>query len=181
MLMPFGSAFSVHNLGIQLTDLPTVYLITGLCTIFFAPAIGRVTDKVGKMPVFLTGTTLTTIMVLIYTHLDVAPLWELITINVILFLGIFSRMIPYQTLISSLPEPAKRGSFNAVNSALQQISGGIASFVAAQLITAEPDGRLNGMPSVGYVVIGTAFLSAVMTWRIQRMVKRKMELAGATA
>jgi predicted MFS family arabinose efflux permease len=181
MLLPFGSAFSVHNLGIQLTDLPTVYLITGLCTIFFAPAIGRVTDKVGKMPVFLTGTSLTTVMVLIYTHLDVTPLWALITINVILFLGIFSRMIPYQTLISTLPDPDKRGSFNAVNAALQQISGGVAAFVAAHLITAEPDGHLHGMQNVGYVVIGTAVTSAVLTWRIQRMVKRKIELAGATA
>ena len=181
MLMPFGSAFSVHNLGIALADLPTIYLVTGLCTIFFAPGIGKVTDKVGKMPVFLCGTTLTTVMVIIYTHLDSASLPGLIAVNVLMFLGIFSRMIPYQTLISTLPEPVKRGSFNAVNAAVQQIGGGVASFVAAQLITAEPDGSLRGMPIVGYVLIGTALISAVMTWRIQLSVKKRLELAGATA
>ena len=181
MLMPFGSAFSVHNLGIELTDLPTIYLITGLCTIFFAPAIGRVTDKVGKMPVFIGGTTLTTIMVLFYTHLGVTPLWELIVINAILFLGIFSRMIPYQTLISTLPEATKRGSFNAVNSAVQQIGGGVASFVAAQLITADPDGTLHGMPNIGYVVVCTALLSMVLTWRISKMIAARQAAATPAA
>jgi predicted MFS family arabinose efflux permease len=180
MLMPFGTAFSVHNLGIEMSDLPTIYLVTGICTIFFAPAIGKVTDKVGKMPVFICGTTLTTIMVLFYTHLGPTPLVELIIINVVMFLGIFSRMIPYQTLISILPEPVKRGSFNSVNAAIQQVGGGIASFVAAQLITAEPDGRLNGMPVVGYVVVGTALLSIALTWRINKSIEKRRQLAAAT-
>jgi predicted MFS family arabinose efflux permease len=181
MLMPFGSAFSVHNLGIGLADLPTIYLVTGLCTIFFAPAIGRVTDKVGRMPVFFCGTTLTVIMVVFYTNLGPTPLIELIAINVIMFLGIFSRMIPYQTLISTLPEPVKRGSFNAVNAAVQQLGGGLASAVAAQLITADADGRLIGMPVVGYVVIGTALLSMGMTWRINKSIERRRALAAVPA
>ena len=179
MLMPFGSAFSVHNLGISLTDLPTIYLVTGLCTIFFAPGIGRVTDKIGRMPVFLFGSTLTTVMVVTYTHLGVTPLPLLIAVNVILFLGIFSRMIPYQTLVSTLPEPVKRGSFNAVNAAIQQLGGGVASFVAAQIITAGPDGSLSGMPTVGYVVIGTTLTSVFLTWRIQTAVRKRQQTAAA--
>lgn len=174
MLMPFGSAFSVHNLGIELADLPTIYLVTGLCTIFFAPAIGRLTDRIGRAPVFLSGSALTATMVVIYTHLGTTSLPVLIAVNVIMFLGIFSRMIPYQTLVSTLPEPVKRGSFNAVNAAVQQIGGGVASFVAAQLIAAEPDGRLIGMPMVGYVVIGTTLVSVVLAWRIQIAANRRL-------
>jgi hypothetical protein len=37
MLMPFGSAFTVHNLGIDILHLPTIYLVSGLFTVF----IGR--------------------------------------------------------------------------------------------------------------------------------------------
>jgi predicted MFS family arabinose efflux permease len=181
MLMPFGTAFTVHNLGLSLTDLPTIYLATGLCTIFFAPLIGRATDKVGKMPVFLSGSTLTIVMVVIYTHLQAPSLPGLIAVNAILFLGIFSRMIPYQTLISSVPEPVKRGSFNSVNSATQQIGGGLASFVAAQLISAEADGRLVGMPTVGYVVVGTTLVSVLLTWRIQASIRKRLQLAEAAA
>src|ERR1700729_3625596 len=42
MLMPFGSAFSVHNLGIPLTKLPMIYMATGLASIFTGPLIGRI-------------------------------------------------------------------------------------------------------------------------------------------
>jgi predicted MFS family arabinose efflux permease len=181
MLMPFGSAFSVHNLGIALTDLPTIYLVTGLCTIFFAPAIGKLTDKIGRAPVFLSGSALTAVMVVIYTHLGPTSLPVLIAVNVTMFLGIFARMIPYQTLVSTLPEPVKRGSFNAVNAAVQQIGGGLASFVAAQLITAEPDGSLSGMPRVGYVVIGTTLTSVFLAWHIQREASRRLQSAAQPA
>jgi predicted MFS family arabinose efflux permease len=120
-------------------------------------------------------------MVVIYTHLGPTTLPVIIAVNVTMFLGIFSRMIPYQTLVSTLPEPVKRGSFNAVNAAVQQIGGGVASFVAAQLITAEPDGRLVGMERVGYVVIGTTLVSVLLAWRIQRAANRRLQPAEAVA
>ncbi len=55
MLMPFGSAFIVNNLGIALTSLPTIYLITGAFTIFIGPLVGKLADKQGKYPVFVAG------------------------------------------------------------------------------------------------------------------------------
>ena len=181
MLMPFGSAYSVNNLGITLNDLPSIYLATGLCTIFAAPTIGRLADKIGKLPVFIVGSTITIIMVQIYTHLGVVPLWVLIVVNVVLFVGIFSRIIPYQALISSVPEPAKRGSFNAVNAAIQQLGGGVASYIAGNLVSFGADGKLEGMPSIGYVLVGTTLTSVALVWRIQRSVRKRMELAPASA
>ena len=41
MLMPFSSAFTVNNLGISLHDLPIIYLVTGIATIFVGPAGGQ--------------------------------------------------------------------------------------------------------------------------------------------
>ena len=40
MLMPFGSAFSTNNLGINISDLPILYGITGAFSIFLGPLIG---------------------------------------------------------------------------------------------------------------------------------------------
>ena len=67
MLMPFGSAYIVNNLGIALTSLPTIYLITGVFTISSGrwSAGGR---RMGKYPVFVVGSILSIVMVLIYTH-----------------------------------------------------------------------------------------------------------------
>jgi predicted MFS family arabinose efflux permease len=168
MLMPFGSAFAVNNLGISFADLPTVYLITGLCTIFVGPLIGKATDAWGKLPVFLAGSTTTITMVLIYTHLQTASFTTLCVINVVMFVGIFSRMVPYQTLMASVPEITKRGSFNAISAATQQLSGGVASLLAGHLVSFGAHGRLENFPMVGYVVVGSTVVAVVMAWFVQR-------------
>src|SRR5580704_3319061 len=48
MLMPFGSAYIVNNVGLSLDSLPTIYLITGLCTVFTGPLVGKASDRFGK-------------------------------------------------------------------------------------------------------------------------------------
>src|SRR6185295_8137727 len=55
MMMPFGSAFGVHNLGISLDDLPLLYLITGLCSMITGPLVGKLSDTVGKYVIFFAG------------------------------------------------------------------------------------------------------------------------------
>ncbi len=64
MLMPFGSAFTVQNLGVAMFQLPMIYLITGLCAIFIGPLIGKASDKFGKFNTFVFGTSLSIIMVI---------------------------------------------------------------------------------------------------------------------
>ena len=96
-------AYIVNNLGIDMHQLPTVYLITGVCTIFFGPLIGKAADTYGKFRVFTFGTVVSIIMVLVYTRLGSISLPMLIFINSLMFVGIFSRMIPFQALVSSVP------------------------------------------------------------------------------
>src|SRR5262249_45000461 len=58
MLMPFGSAFSVHNLGVDLEKLPLVYLITGLFALCTGPLVGRAADRFGKFrPLWLAASS----------------------------------------------------------------------------------------------------------------------------
>ncbi len=103
-------------------------------------------------------------MVLIYTHLPPVPLAVVIVVNVVLFAGIFSRIIPFQAMSSSVPEMTKRGSFNALGAAIQQVSGGIAAVIAGHIVTLAPDGKLEHFPVVGYVVIGATLTALYTTW-----------------
>ena len=173
MLMPFGSAFTVNNLGIGLSSLPMIYLITGVCTIFTGPMIGKAADSLGKLPVFMAGSTLTIAMVLIYTHLGTTSFATVVVINVILFVGIFSRIIPFQALVTSVPDPTQRGAFNAISASTQQLSGALASVIAGHIVTFGADGKLQHFPVVGYVVIGTTLVSGVAVWQIQRDLRRR--------
>ena len=173
MLMPFSSAFTVHNLGIPLERLPTIYLITGMCTIFIGPLIGKAADAWGKLPVFLAGSALTIVMVLIYTHLQAVPFALLVLVNVVMFVGIFSRMIPFQALVSSVPDATQRGSFNAINAAIQQLSGGVASLVAGHIVSFGADGKLQHFPVVGYVVVASTLVAASLAWRVHKGLQQR--------
>jgi predicted MFS family arabinose efflux permease len=181
MLMPFGSAYAVNNLGINLHDLPTVYLVTGLCTIFIGPLIGKAADAFGKFRVFTLGTALSITMVLIYTHLGPTSLAGLIAVNAILFVGIFSRMIPYQALVSSVPSATQRGSFSAISASIQQLSGGIASVVAGHIVTLGADGKLQHFDVLGYVLVGTSLAALLLLWRLQRSLGAAAAPLPATA
>lgn len=169
MLMPFSSAFAVNNLGIGLHSLPTVYLVTGLATIVFGPLIGRAADAFGKFRVFTAGTVVSMGMVLLYTHLGPVSLAALVVVNAVLFVGIFSRMIPYQAMVASVPVPAQRGSFNAVSSSLQQLSGGMASAIAGHVVALGAGGQLLRFDVVGYIVVVASVAAWLLVRQLQRM------------
>ena len=168
MLMPFSSAFTVNNLGISLHDLPVIYLVTGIATIFIGPIVGKAADSFGKLRVFFFGTAVMIVMVLIYTHLSTSTLFVVTAINVVLFVGIFSRMIPFQALMSQVPVQTQRGSFNAINASISQLAGGLASLVAGHIVQEGADGRIHHYDIAGYVVVATSLLAWVLLWRIQR-------------
>ena len=174
MLMPFGSAFTVSNIGIDIVHLPTIYLVSGLFSIFTGPLVGRASDRFGKFPVFVFGSAVSVVMVLIYTHLGHVGLTTVIIVNVLMFVGIFSRMIPSQALISAIPIPSQRGSFSAISASLQQLSGGLGSVLAAAIIAQNADGSLRHFDRLGYIVVATSILSLIAMYFVQKSVAKQV-------
>jgi predicted MFS family arabinose efflux permease len=170
MLMPFGTAFIVENIGLPLSSLPTIYLITGLCTVFVGPLVGKASDSFGKFNTFCFGTLLTIVMVLIWTNLGREPLAVVVLVNVAMFIGIFSRMIPSQALLTAIPEVTKRGAFNAVSASLQQVAGGVSAAVAGAVITQLPDGTLGHFNWLGFIVMAVALVSLILMYFVHKAV-----------
>jgi predicted MFS family arabinose efflux permease len=170
MMMPFSSAFTVGNLGVSLHDLPLIYLVTGFSSILMGPVIGKISDKVGKYKVFVVGSLVSATTVLIYTNLGATPLAIVMLINVVMFTGIFSRMIPSQALMSAIPTQTSRGAFMSISMSLQQMAGGLAAIVAGMIVVLRPDGVLEHFDVVGYVMIGTVMITVVMMYFINKSV-----------
>lgn len=172
MLMPFGTAYIVNNVGLNFAVLPLIYLVTGVSAIFVGPLVGKASDSFGKFPMFCFGSVLTLVLVPIWTHIGHVPLVTVIVLNVILFAGIFSRMIPAQALISAIPEPSKRGAFNSVSGSLQQFAGGASAAVAGWLIVQKPDGSLAHFDWLGYVVMAITLVTSVLMYRVHQQVSK---------
>ncbi|WP_258103527.1 MFS transporter [Marinoscillum sp. MHG1-6] len=170
MLMPFGSAFSVNNLGITLEELPFVYMVTGLFTIGFGPLAGKVSDSFGKYRVFTAGSILAIIIITIYCSMGLTPMWLVILMNVLLFAGITARMISSQALITAVPDPKDRGAFMGINSSVMQISGGIASAIAGMIVSQSDSGKILHYDTLGYVVSGTVILTIILMYFINKMI-----------
>ncbi len=180
MLMPFGSAFTVHNLGIQIDKLPMIYLITGFATIFVGPLVGKAADTYGKFNVFFFGGVLSIITVLVYTNLGVTPLLGVVLVNTVMFIGVFSRMIPSQAMMSAIPSPDTRGAFMAVSASLQQLAGGVASLVAGLIVVEGADGVLHHFEVLGYIMVATAIVSILSMYKIHLMLLSAAPVAQKT-
>jgi predicted MFS family arabinose efflux permease len=177
MLLPFSSVFTVHNLGIPIGRLPLIYLVTGIFAMISGPLIGRASDAVGKFSVFSAGCAATVVIVVIYTNLGITPLFTVILVNVLMFIGVSSRMISASALISAVPSPLDRGSYMSISSSLQQLSGGIAAAAAGMIVKESAGGTLLHFDIVGYVIVA----STVLTWTMMYFISRRVESPAGVA
>ncbi|MES2629709.1 MAG: MFS transporter [Bacteroidota bacterium] len=177
LMMPFTTQFLVNNILIPEIKLPLIFMTTGLCSLAIMPIVGRYSDRVGKFRMFMFGTLIAAIMIGIYVNLGPSPVWVIMLINALMFLGIMSRMIPSMALMSGIPTMKDRGAFMAINSSTQQIAGGIASIIGGLIIIQLPDGKLLHFDLVGYLGIVIMGICAVLMWSINKAVSKKVHQA----
>jgi predicted MFS family arabinose efflux permease len=180
MLMPFGSTFTINNLGVPNPKVPLIYMVTGAVTLVAGPLLGKVADSIGKYKLFVIGTVAGAAMVGIFCNLGRTPLAAVLILNSLLFVAITSRMISASALISAVPDMSDRGAFMAINASMQQFSGGLASSVAGLIVVQAADGHLLRYDVLGYVVMTAMMVTVALMYPIYQAVMRKVA-AGAAA
>jgi predicted MFS family arabinose efflux permease len=73
------------------------------------------------------------------------------------------------TMITSCVKPERRGGFMSVNSAIQQLGAGVASYVAGLIVVKTASGAYQDYELVGYLAI-TASLVAILIARKMRAI-----------
>jgi predicted MFS family arabinose efflux permease len=174
MMMPFGSAFAINNLHVTPSQLPMLFMVAGISSLIIMPLVGKLSDKIDKLVLFAIASVWMMIMVVVYTNLDATPFWLVVILNILMMMGIMSRMIPSSALTSAVPVMQDRGAFMSINSSLQQIAGGIAAAVAG-LIVVQPTkfSPLEHYNLVGYVVVVMSVLSIFLLYRVSTLVKSR--------
>ena len=170
--MPFASAFSVNNLGITLNNSPSSYMVTGIFSMVTGPAYREVQRSSGVSIIFLFGLTANDGGGGIYCNLGITPFWIVLVLNILMFAGVSSRIISSSALVRAVPAPQDRGAFMSVNSSVQQISGGIAAFVAGLIVVQTPEENSSTMIHLGYVVVGAMIITMIMMYSIHLYVDK---------
>ncbi|WP_461788905.1 MFS transporter [Pedobacter sp.] len=182
MMMPFGSAFAINNLGITESQLPLLFMISGLSSLVILPLIGKLSDKISKFKIFAVASVWMMLMCVIYTNLSITPFLLVVLLNILMMMGIMSRMIPSQALTSAIPEPQDRGAFMSINSSLQQIAGGVAAAVSGLIVSQSGKGQpLQHYDLVAYVIVIITMVSIFLMWRVSKLVLAKEKTALSQA
>jgi len=174
MLMPFTSAFLVNNVLIPQDRLAIIFLATGISSIVIMPIMGRISDRVDKFKLFAIGSVWAAIMTVVQTNLRPVPIWVVILVNMLLFMGIMSRMVPSMALSSALPGPSDRGAYMSINSSLQQMAGGVAAIFAGMVVVQPAKSApLQHYNVLGFAMVGIILTSIFLVRRVDRIVKEK--------
>ena len=175
MMMPFGSAFAINNLKVTPTQLPLLFMVSGISTLIIMPVVGKLSDKIDKFRLFAIASVWMMVIVVIYTNLAATPLWLVMIFNIMMMMGIMSRMVPSSALATGIPEMRDRGAYMSINSSLQQIAGGIAAAAGGMIVVQKTKiSPLEHYSTLGYVTVAISAISIFMIYRVSQLVKKKL-------
>ena len=149
MVIPFISPVLVGNNGVQPAEITWIYLGGGLATLFTARVIGGWADRAGKQRVYRIMAGISILPLLLVTHLPQMPLYGIILMFPFFMVAISGRGIPLQALMTTVPEPAKRGAFLSANSAMQQIGTGLGALLGGLGLSTDAAGHIAGYGNNG--------------------------------
>ena len=134
-VIPFITIYLTANLGWRIDQVPYVYLCGGLVTLITARWIGVLTDRKGKVVVFRLMAVLVTVPMMLTTLTAGLPIWAVLIVSTSFFACMSGRMIPGMAIVTSAANPPLRGTFMALNSAVQSAAMGLAAFTGGHIIS----------------------------------------------
>lgn len=173
LMMPYSSPYLVFNLGIAEASLPIIFFSAGIGTLIFSPLFGRLSDAWGKFKVFLWGSVFASIMIAWYINVDYGHLGLLIFVFAGMMIFVSSRIISASAMITEVPNPEQRGAFMNINSAIQQMSGGIATIIGSVILIQNEDLTFANFHHLGWITIFTVLLGIVLMYRIHKLLENR--------
>ena len=177
MMMPWGSAFAVNNLHVSYQQLPILFMVGGVVSLIIMPVVGKLSDRIDKFKIFTIAAVWMMIVVVVYTNLTPVAFGIVILMNILMMIGIMSRMVPAMALTSALPQMQDRGAFMSINSSLQQIAGGVAAGVGGMIVVQKTKlSPLQHYDTLGYVIVVIIIINIIMVYRVSKIIKARQHL-----
>jgi predicted MFS family arabinose efflux permease len=97
--------------------------------------------------------------------------------NILMMIGIMSRIVPAMALVSALPKMQDRGAFMSINSSLQQFAGGIAAAVGGMIVVQKTKtSPLQHYDILGYVIVVIIIFNIIQIFRVSNLIKAQKHM-----
>jgi Arabinose efflux permease len=172
-----GQCICVNNLGVSYEQLPLLFMASGLAALVIMPLVGKLSDKVDKVKIFTAAAIWMMMIVVIYTNLGPIPFPLIMMMNILMMIGIMSRIVPAMALVSALPKMQDRGAFMSINSSLQQFAGGIAAAVGGMIVVQKTKtSPLQHYDILGYVIVVIIIFNIIQIFRVSNLIKTQKHM-----
>jgi predicted MFS family arabinose efflux permease len=165
-IIPYITIYTTTNVGLPQSQVPLIYLVGGVATLFTSRLWGVLADRWGKVHTFRAVALLAVLPMMALTHLGPVGVPALLVVTTAFFVFVSGRMVPGMALLTAAPPPALRGGFMSVNSALQSGAMGLAAWLGGAMISRSPDGLVQGYERCGWLAL---ISTVVMLWWVGQL------------
>ena len=142
-VIPYITIYMQANVGMRADQVPLIYLCGGVATLVSARLLGRLTDSMGKFETFRLMAVAVVVPMVLITLLRPGSLLQVLLVTTLFFVCMSGRMIPGMAMLTSAANPAVRGTFMTLNSAVQSGAMGLAALVGGNLIGRDVQGLVQ--------------------------------------
>jgi predicted MFS family arabinose efflux permease len=182
VLIPNIASYLQFNLGVPESHIKYAYLVGGLASLVATQAGGRLVDRFGSFAVGTAGTALVTAVVFYFFFLprDSASSLLVLFMFAAFMLAQGLRNVSYNTLTTKVPDPARRATFQSLQSAVQHGATSLAAFGSGLLlheavrapqvgdVAGRPTRQLVGMDQVALTSMVLSLLIPFMLRAVER-------------
>jgi MFS transporter, DHA1 family, inner membrane transport protein len=169
LIIPFINPYLEFNVGFTKNEIPLLYVVGGSATLFSAPMFGKLADQYGKIRIFTWCALLTLPFVWLITNMPSIAFYYVLIITGLWFVVSNGRSVAAQAMISNVIEPQYRGSFMSLNSSLQQLFVGSASFIAGLIVTNDAvTKKIDHYSWLGYFSISVLAFCILIAYYLKR-------------
>jgi predicted MFS family arabinose efflux permease len=160
-VIPYITIYMQTNVGMRADQIPYIYLCGGVATLLTARLVGRTADSWGKYKTFRVMAAVVVVPMLAITQLGAVHLEWVFLVSTLFFVCMSGRMIPGMAMLTSAANPALRGTFMTLNSAVQSGAMGLAALVGGHIISRDSAGLVQNY-GLAAVVGGAASLLTIV-------------------
>jgi len=172
-VIPYITLYTQSTAGLRPEHIPYIYLCGGSATLLSSRWFGRATDRFGKLPTFRIMAVLVVLPLVAMTLVRGVPVWAVICVSTLFFVGMNGRMIPGMAILTAAANPQLRGTFMTLNSAVQSAAMGLAALVGGLLISRDAQGMVQNYWHAAALGALASLCALVLV--------RKLHLHGAAA